>query len=186
MGRTRVASDDQRGRGACCSCVIDRLERSVRRRALQQTAHHGCVSDYDRSVAVTSMRSFTHPVVAIVFGAFIVCAETCLHFGDIVSQASWIDLPIHDWLAGIGLIWAGIVGRRDRNRGRLYLGTAWGFMTNLRTHRHAQGSPLIASSSDTQTAFERKRGHECGMAGAHWPSTTLSFTWMTSEGGTPP
>jgi len=77
------------------------------------------------------MRLFALPVVAIAFGAFIICAETCLHFESIVHPTSWIDLPIHDWLAGIFLVWAGILGRRDWNKGRSYLAAAWSFMTSL-------------------------------------------------------
>ena len=80
---------------------------------------------------MTGMRLFGLPVVAIAFGAFIICAETCLHVEDIVHPKSWIDLPIHDWLAGIFLVWTGIVGRRDWNKARSYLAAAWGFMTSL-------------------------------------------------------
>ena len=38
--------------------------------------------------SVTSSSFFTHPGLAIAFGAFILCAETCLHFESIILPAS--------------------------------------------------------------------------------------------------
>jgi hypothetical protein len=35
------------------------------------------------------MPMFAHPVVAIIFGVFIVCAETCQHVGDIVAPSGF-------------------------------------------------------------------------------------------------
>ena len=71
------------------------------------------------------MRAFAQPSVALVFGAFILCAETCLHLEDIRHPASWVDLPWHDWLAGAFLVVSGVMGRR------LYQAAAWGFMSSL-------------------------------------------------------
>ena len=71
------------------------------------------------------MRALAHPTVALVFGAFMLCAETCLHLEDILHPGSWLDLPWHDWLAGALLVWSGL------NRRRLYQAAAWGFMTSL-------------------------------------------------------
>ena len=74
---------------------------------------------------------FAQPIVAIVFGSFILCAETCLHFESIVRPESWLDLPWHDWAAGALLLHAGLVRRANRSRGHVYLAAAWGFMTSL-------------------------------------------------------
>lgn len=74
---------------------------------------------------------FSQPALAIFFGAFILCAETCLHFESIVGPESFLDLPWHDWVAGAMLLHAGIVRRRDPARGQVYLAAAWGFMTSL-------------------------------------------------------
>jgi hypothetical protein len=71
------------------------------------------------------MRVFAQPMVALTFGAFILCAETCLHLEDILHPASWVDLPWHDWLAGAFLVLSGVIGRR------LYEAAAWGFMSSL-------------------------------------------------------
>jgi uncharacterized protein YfiM (DUF2279 family) len=72
------------------------------------------------------------PFVPITFGAFMVCAETCLHFESIVGlPASWFDLPIHDWLAGGFLIAAGFKsGTRPELNGP-WRAAAWGFMLSL-------------------------------------------------------
>ena len=75
--------------------------------------------------------AFAKPIVAIIFGAFILCAETCLHFESIIQPASLLDLPWHDWAAGAMLLHAGIVRRARRLRGHVYLAAAWGFMTSL-------------------------------------------------------
>ena len=77
------------------------------------------------------MRVFALPLLAIVFGAFILCAETCLHLESILTPSQWIDLPIHDWIAGGFLVYSGVVSRRDWSRGRLYQAAAWGFMSSL-------------------------------------------------------
>jgi len=77
------------------------------------------------------MTSFAHPAVAIGFGAFVLCAETCLHFEDIVALTSWLGLPIHDWAAGLFLVIAGVLSHRNWPAGRPYQTAAWGFMLSL-------------------------------------------------------
>jgi uncharacterized membrane protein YphA (DoxX/SURF4 family) len=77
------------------------------------------------------MSMFAHPIVAIIFGGFIVCAETCLHFGDIVGSSAWIDLPVNDWFAGAFLVYGGVALRRNPRRGRATQAAAWGFMCSL-------------------------------------------------------
>ena len=71
------------------------------------------------------MTAFARSIVALLFGAFILCAETCLHLQDILHPASWVDLPWHDWIAGTFLVVSGVNGRR------LYQAAAWGFMSSL-------------------------------------------------------
>lgn len=74
---------------------------------------------------------FAKPIVAIIFGALILCAETCNHFDSIVRPESLLDLPWHDWVAGALLLHAGIVRRKNGSGGHVYLAAAWGFMTSL-------------------------------------------------------
>ena len=68
---------------------------------------------------------------AIVFGAFILCAETCNHADEIRHPAHWSDLPLYDWSAGVFLIAAGLMLHRKNLRGRLYQAAAWGSMVSL-------------------------------------------------------
>ena len=77
------------------------------------------------------MPIFARSIVAVVFGAFILCAESCLHFGDIIGPSAWTDLPLHDWFAGAFLIYGGVAFRRDPLRGRAVQAAAWGFMCSL-------------------------------------------------------
>lgn len=74
---------------------------------------------------------FAQPALAVIFGAFILCAETCLHFESIIQPASLLDLPWHDLAAGALLLHAGLVRRANRSRGHVYLAAAWGFMASL-------------------------------------------------------
>jgi uncharacterized membrane protein YphA (DoxX/SURF4 family) len=74
---------------------------------------------------------FAHPIVAIIFGAFILCAETCQHIGDILAPSAWTDLPLNDWFAGAFLVYGGVALRRDPVRGRAVQAAAWGFMCSL-------------------------------------------------------
>jgi hypothetical protein len=72
------------------------------------------------------------PVVAIVFGAFLICAETCLHFESVRAfPQDWLSLPLHDWTAGLFLVYCAARSRRDWSRGRPYQAAAWGFMLSL-------------------------------------------------------
>jgi hypothetical protein len=71
------------------------------------------------------MTAFARPTLALAFGAFILCAESCRHFEDILHPTSWADLPWHDWMAGVFLVWSGI------SRTTLYRAAAWGFMSSL-------------------------------------------------------
>jgi hypothetical protein len=77
------------------------------------------------------MPIFARPTVAIFFGGFIGCAETCLHIGDIVGLSAWTDLPVHDWLASGFLVLGGVALRRNPVRGRAVQAAAWGFMCSL-------------------------------------------------------
>ena len=72
------------------------------------------------------------PAVAIAFGTFMLCAETCLHAGSILNVSTeWPELPIHDWVAGGFLIAAGVASRRDWNKRAVYQAAAWAFMLSL-------------------------------------------------------
>ena len=77
------------------------------------------------------MRVFALPLLAIVFGTFILCSETCLHVESILDLSQWMDWPIHDWIAGGFLVFSGVISRRDWSRGRPYQAAAWGFMSSL-------------------------------------------------------
>jgi hypothetical protein len=78
------------------------------------------------------MRAFANPTVAIAFGAFMLCAETCLHAESVLHvRTQWPDLPIHDWAAGGFLLIAGIASRRDWPRRWAVQAAAWGFMLSL-------------------------------------------------------
>jgi hypothetical protein len=78
------------------------------------------------------MTSFASPILAIGFGAFLLCAETCLHFESLVSlPGSWLSLPIHDWVAASFLIYGGVKSRRDWGTGRPYQIAAWAFSASL-------------------------------------------------------
>ena len=79
-----------------------------------------------------SLAFFANSNLAIAFGAFLICAETCLHFESLVAlPESWLALPVHDWLAGAFLVVAGVKSRRVAGPGRLYLVAAWAFNASL-------------------------------------------------------
>ena len=77
------------------------------------------------------MKPLAAPLLAIVFGAFILCAETCLHFEGILHPSAWTDFPIHDWFAGGMLVYGGRLSHRDWVHGRPYQAAGWGFMSSL-------------------------------------------------------
>jgi hypothetical protein len=102
------------------------------------------------------MGFFARPALAVAFGAFILCAETCLHFEEITHPASWIDLPIHDWLAGVFLVWSGLKSRRAWNWGRPYQAAAWAFMASLLLGAfvsHWEEWTIVGSADAWATAF---------------------------------
>jgi hypothetical protein len=70
------------------------------------------------------MTFLARPVVAVAFGAFMFCTETCLHWEEI-SRFAWLEMPFHDWTAAGLLLGAGIVRRHD------YQAVAWAFMLSL-------------------------------------------------------
>jgi hypothetical protein len=70
------------------------------------------------------MTLLAKPAVAVVFGAFMLCTETCDHF-DAIAKLDWLNMPLHDWTAAGLLISVGVVHRRD------YQVIAWAFMLSL-------------------------------------------------------
>ena len=79
------------------------------------------------------MHYFAKPGVAIAFGAFFLCAETCLHAENVLQFASRpLELPVYDWSAGGFLLVAGVLSLRDWSTvRRQYQAVAWGFMLSL-------------------------------------------------------
>jgi hypothetical protein len=76
---------------------------------------------------------FAKPGIAIAFGAFFLCAETCLHAESVLNFAnSPLELPVYDWTAGGLLLGAGVLSRGDTTTvRRQYLVVAWSFMLSL-------------------------------------------------------
>ena len=79
------------------------------------------------------MNHFAKPGMAIAFGAFFLCAETCLHADSVLNFARRpLELPVYDWTAGGFLLVAGVLRRRDRTVvRRQYPAVAWAFMLSL-------------------------------------------------------
>jgi hypothetical protein len=79
------------------------------------------------------VRYFARPGVAIAFGAFMLCAETCLHADSFLAgDATGFDLPIYDWTAGVFLLTAGVLSQRSWTlTRRQYQAVAWAFMLSL-------------------------------------------------------
>ncbi len=78
------------------------------------------------------LRFLGGPRVAIAFGAFLIVAEACRHANAFTSlPASFLSLPIHDWIAGGYLVYAGWRAKRDAAAGRLHLLAAWAFNASL-------------------------------------------------------
>jgi hypothetical protein len=89
--------------------------------------------------------------LAILFGVFILCAETCLHFDGMIHPSDWTDFPLHDWFAGGLLIYGGWRARKDWGQGRSYQAAGWGFMASLLVaafYAHGEDWSLNASSAD--------------------------------------
>jgi len=75
---------------------------------------------------------FASPRLAIGFGSFLFAVETCRHFDSLAQlPASWVELPFHDWAAGLFLVLAGHRARRDWNSGRAAQAAAWAFSLSL-------------------------------------------------------
>jgi hypothetical protein len=79
------------------------------------------------------VKYFAKPGVAIAFGAFMLCAETCLHAESFLAGgASSFELPIYDWTAGVFLLTAGVLSQRSWTlTRRQYQAVAWAFMLSL-------------------------------------------------------
>jgi hypothetical protein len=79
------------------------------------------------------VRYFASPGVAIAFGAFMLCAETCLHAESFMAAgATSFELPIYDWTAGVFLLTAGVMSQRAWTLSRRqYQAVAWAFMLSL-------------------------------------------------------
>ena len=60
------------------------------------------------------MTYFARPGVAIAFGAFMLCAETCLHAESFLAAgATPFELPFYDWTAGAFLLTTGVLSQRS-------------------------------------------------------------------------
>ena len=79
------------------------------------------------------MRYFAKPGVAIAFGAFMLCAETCLHAESfLAADGTAFELPLYDWTAGVFLLTAGVMSPRSWTLPRRqYQAVAWAFMLSL-------------------------------------------------------
>lgn len=79
------------------------------------------------------MTYFAKPGVAIAFGAFMLCAETCLHAESFLAAgATPFELPFYDWTAGAFLLTTGVLSQRSWSLSRRqYQAVAWGFMLSL-------------------------------------------------------
>lgn len=74
------------------------------------------------------MKWLAHPSLAVLFGAFMLCEETCDHF-EAITRGDWRNMPIHDWTAAGLLIGVGV--SRVRFERRDYQAVAWAFMLSL-------------------------------------------------------
>lgn len=99
------------------------------------------------------MSVFAKPVVAISFGAFMLCAETCLHAEDLLAVATApLYLPLYDWAAGGFLLVAGVLTLRDwTDTRRQYQAVAWGFMLSLLAGAFLSQLSEWMTSPDTST-----------------------------------
>jgi hypothetical protein len=94
------------------------------------------------------------------------CAETCLHLGDILRLSSWIGLPIHDRLAGVILVWSALVARRNWSTGRPYLAASSnaGFLAII-------GILLLVSACDFFDRVKADCAPECAQPRSNAGST---------------
>jgi hypothetical protein len=76
------------------------------------------------------MGVFARPGLAIGFGAFFVCAELCLHAGDIVAL-DWPSMPIYDVAVASFLVFGAVRSRADWVGGRPYQAAGWAFTASL-------------------------------------------------------
>jgi hypothetical protein len=74
------------------------------------------------------MKWFAQP--SVVFGAFMLCTETCDHF-DAIARGDWLNMPIHDWTAAGLLVMAGVGSQRGWGERRAFRAVAWAFMLSL-------------------------------------------------------
>jgi hypothetical protein len=79
------------------------------------------------------VKFFANPGLAIGFGAFMLCAETCLHAESFLAgEATALELPLYDWAAGAFLLIAGVMSQRSSTLSRRqYQAVAWAFMLSL-------------------------------------------------------
>src|SRR5262245_12814044 len=79
-----------------------------------------------------ALQFFVTPAFALAFGLFLLCAETCLHVASMTAApadlSSW---PIHDWAAGVFLVYGAIRANRGWLTGHLWLVAAWAFTGSL-------------------------------------------------------
>ena len=81
------------------------------------------------------MTFLNRPALAMAFGAFMLCAETCNHFEDLlVARSNLLALPWYDWASGVFLVYAAIQSRRDWVTGRSIQIAAWAFVLSLLSH----------------------------------------------------
>lgn len=80
------------------------------------------------------MKFLATPGLAIGFGAFMLCAETCLHAETVLAgERTAFDLPLlYDWTAGAFLLTTGVLSQRAWTlTRRQYQAVAWAFMLSL-------------------------------------------------------
>jgi hypothetical protein len=79
------------------------------------------------------VKFFATPGLAIGFGAFMLCAETCLHAESFLAgESTAFELPLYDWTAGVFLLTTGVLTQRSWSlTRRQYQAVAWAFMLSL-------------------------------------------------------
>ena len=74
------------------------------------------------------MTFLAKPFVALGFGAFFLCAATCVHFDEIGTAPLSLG---PDWAAGVLLVGSAVLSGRSWDSGRGYQIAAWAFMVSL-------------------------------------------------------